>query len=461
MIYTLGLFLGPDLRGIQMRVVLIAPAATSYLWRKRRAAFTMPPMALPVLASLTPPEADVRLIDEAVEDVDLKLDADLVGLSSMTPTVTRAYALADHFRARGIPVVMGGIHPSALPEEALQHCDSVVIGEAENLWARVLQEAGQGRLERIYKDSAPVSLDNLPAPRWDLLRARRYFIPRNVQVSRGCPMACSFCSVSSFFGRSYRSRPISQVIEEIKALPRKLFIFVDDNIAGDPAMAKELFAAMIPLKKKWVGQCSLSISEDAGLLGLAARSGCIGLLIGFESISPEVLRSIGKHVNLRSLYEEAIRKIHQQGIHIQGSFIFGFDGDTVEGIQSTVQFVKENRLTGVNYCHLTPFPGTKLFVDLEKEGRILHRDWSKYDRQNIVFQPRNFTPENLQKNIFWAYRQTYNWLSLWQRRPFSFQHFSLYLALNFGFMQGVRKMEKDAKRSRDKFRPGSEAASVL
>lgn len=274
-------------------------------------------------------------------------------------------------------------------------------------------------------------------------------------------MACSFCSVSSFFGRSYRSRPISQVIEEIKALPRKLFIFVDDNIVGDPAMAKELFAAMIPLKKKWVGQCSLSISEDAGLLGLAARSGCIGLLIGFESISPEVLRSIGKHVNLRSLYEEAIRKIHKQGIHIQGSFIFGFDGDTVEGIQSTVQFVKENRLTGVNYCHLTPFPGTKLFVDLEKEGRILHRDWSKYDRQNIVFQPRNFTPENLQKNIFWAYRQTYNWLSLWQRRPFSFQHFSLYLALNFGFMQGVRKMEKDAKRSRDKFRPGSEAASVL
>jgi radical SAM superfamily enzyme YgiQ (UPF0313 family) len=420
-----------------MRVFLIAPAATSYLWRKRRAAFTMPPMALPVLASLTPPEADVRLIDEAVEDVDLKLDADLVGLSAMTANVSRAYALADHFRSRGIPVVMGGVHPSSLPQ--------------------VLKEAAQGRLERIYKQSAPVSLETLPTPRWDLLRANRYFIPQTVQVSRGCPMACSFCSVSSYFGRSHRSRPIPQVIAEVKALPRKLFIFVDDNIAGDPDTAKELFAAMIPLKKKWVGQCSISISENQELLDLATRSGCIGLLIGFESISPAVLRSIGKRSNLGRKYEEAIRRIHARSIHIQGSFIFGFDDDTAEGIQSTVQFVKQNRLTGVNYCHLTPFPGTKLYADLQQEGRILHQDWRRYDRQHIVFRPRHFTPEELQDKIFWAYHQTYNWRSFWQRRPFSFQHFSLYLALNFGFMKGVRKMERDAQKIRQEFRPDFEA----
>jgi radical SAM superfamily enzyme YgiQ (UPF0313 family) len=431
-----------------MRVALIAPAATSYLWRKRRAAFTMPPMALPVLAALTPPGVEIQLIDEAVEDVDPKLEADLVGLSSMTATVTRAYDLADHFRSRGIPVVMGGVHPSTLPEEALQHCDSVVVGEAENLWARVLQEAEQSRLKRIYKDSTVVSLDIVPTPRWDLLRARRYFIPQTVQVSRGCPMACSFCSVSTYFGRSHRSRPIPQVLEEIKALPRKLFIFVDDNIVGNTDTAKELFAAMIPLKKKWVGQCSLSVSEDGELLDLAARSGCIGLLVGFESISPAVLRSIGKQVNLRRKYEEAIRRIHNRSIHIQGSFIFGFDDDTPEGIRSTVQFVKQNRLTGVNYCHLTPFPGTRLYADLEKEGRLLHRDWARYDRQNVVFRPRHFTPEALQDQIFWAYRQTYNWRSLWQRRPFSFQHFSLYLALNFGFRKGVLKMERDAQKIR-------------
>jgi radical SAM superfamily enzyme YgiQ (UPF0313 family) len=427
-----------------MRVVLIAPAPASYIWRKRRVAFTLPPMALPLLAAITPSEVEIQLIDEAVEDVDANLKADLVGLSAMTANVSRAYALADHFRSRGIPVVLGGVHPSCLPEEALEHCDAVVIGEAENLWPRVVQEAAQGRLEKIYENSGAVSLETLPAPRWDLLRAKRYFIPQTVQVSRGCPMACSFCSVSTYFGRSHRSRSIPQVIEEIKALERKLFVFVDDNIAGDPDRAKELFAAMIPLKKKWVGQCSVNISEDAELLNLASRSGCIGLLIGFESISPAVLRSVGKGGNLGRKYEEAIRRIHAHSIHIQGSFIFGFDDDTPAGIQSTVQFVKQNRLTGVNYCHLTPFPGTKLYADLNKEGRILHRDWAKYDRQNIVFRPRNFTPEELRKHIFWAYRQTYNWRSFWQRRPFSFQHFSLYLALNFGYMKGVRKMERDA-----------------
>jgi radical SAM superfamily enzyme YgiQ (UPF0313 family) len=426
-----------------MRVVLIAPAPASYIWRKKRAAFTLPPMALPLLAAVTPPGMEVRLIDEAVEDVDLNLEADLVGLSVMTATAPRAYQIAEHFRARGMLVVMGGVHPSCLPEEALQHSDAVVVGEGEGHWPQVLKDFEHGRLKKIYRDSGPFPLDELPSPRWDLLPAHRYFVPRTVQVTRGCPMSCSFCSVSSFFGRSYRHRPLSHVIEEIKAHKKRLLIFADDNIAGNPEVAKELYAAMIPLKKKWVSQCSLSIADDPELLDLAARSGCIGLLIGFESISPEVLKSIGKRVNLHRQYQEAIRKIHARGIHIQGSFIFGFDDDTPESIPATVHFVKENRLTGVNYCRLTPFPGTALYADLEKEGRIIDRDWSKYDRQNVVFQPRNFSPRDLQEKIFWAYSQTYNLRSLWQRRPSSFQHFSLYLLLNFGYMKGLKKMERE------------------
>jgi radical SAM superfamily enzyme YgiQ (UPF0313 family) len=426
-----------------MRVVLIAPAPASYIWRKKRAAFTLPPMALPLLAAVTPPGVEVRLIDEAVEDVDLNLEADLVGLSVMTATAPRAYRLADHFRSRGIEVVMGGVHPSSLPEEALDHSDAVVIGEGEGHWPQVLKDFEQGHMKKIYRDSSPFDLGELPSPRWDLLPAHKYFVPRTVQVTRGCPMSCSFCSVSSFFGRSYRHRPLSQVIEEIKAHKKRLLIFADDNIAGNPEVAKELFAAMIPLKKKWVSQCSLSIADDPELLDLAARSGCIGLLIGFESISPAVLKTIGKRVNLHRQYQAAIRKIHARGIHIQGSFIFGFDEDTPESIPATVQFVKENRLTGVNYCRLTPFPGTKLYADLEKEGRIIDRDWSKYDRQNVVFKPRNFSPGYLQEKVFWAYRQTYNLRSLWQRRPFSFQHFSLYLILNFGYMKGLKKMERE------------------
>jgi radical SAM superfamily enzyme YgiQ (UPF0313 family) len=426
-----------------MRVVLIAPAPASYIWRKKRAAFTLPPMALPLLAAVTPPGVEVRLIDEAVEDVELNLEADLVGFSVMTATAPRAYQIADRFRARGMQVVMGGIHPSSLPEEALEHSDAVVIGEGESRWAEVIKHAGVRNLKRIYENSSSLPLDDLPLPRWELLPARRYFAPRTVQVTRGCPMSCSFCSVSSFFGRTYRHRPLSHVIEEIKTHKKRLLIFADDNIAGNPKVAKELFAAMIPLKKKWVSQCSLSIADDPELLDLAARSGCTGLLIGFESISPEVLKSIGKRVNLHRQYQEAIRKIHARGIHIQGSFIFGFDEDTPESIPATVQFVKENRLTGVNYCRLTPFPGTKLYADLDKEGRIIDRDWAKYDRQNVVFQPRHFTPQELQEKVFWAYRQTYNLRSLWQRRPFSFQHFSLYLLLNFGYMKGLKKMERE------------------
>jgi radical SAM superfamily enzyme YgiQ (UPF0313 family) len=404
-------------------------------------------MALPLLAAVTPPGVEVRLIDEAVEDVNLDLDADLVGLSVMTATAPRAYHLGDHFRSRGIRVVMGGVHPSSLPDEALGHSDAVVIGEGESHWPAVLVDAGKGRLERIYRSTDPFPLDQLPPPRWDLLPAKRYFVPQTVQVTRGCPMSCSFCSVSSFFGRSYRRRPASQVIEEIRAHKKKLLIFADDNIAGHPDSAKDLFAAMVPLKKKWVSQCSLSIADDPELLDLAARSGCIGLLIGFESISPEVLKSIGKRVNLQRSYEEAIRKIHRRGIHIQASFIFGFDEDRLDTIPATVRFVKENRLTGVNYCRLTPFPGTPLYDRLEKEGRIIDHDWSKYDRQNVVFQPRNLTPRELQEKIFWAYRQTYNLGSLWQRRPFSFQHFSLYLALNFGYMKGLKKMERELMES--------------
>ena len=443
-----------------MRVVLISPTSSGYIWKRRRAAFTLPPMALPLLAAVTPKEVEVRLVDEAVEEIDLHLQADLIGISSMTATAPRAYALAQHFRTRGIPVVMGGIHPSTLPEEALRYCDAVVIGEGEMLWPQVVRDVQHRRLQKIYRNADSLDLSRIPHPRWDLLPSKKYFIPRTVQVTRGCPHGCAFCSVSPFFGRTHRSRPVGQVLEEIRAMPKRLLIFSDDNIIADPQVARELFSAMVPLRKRWVAQCSIAIADDPELLSLAARSGCIGLLIGFESISSEVLRSVGKGINLKVRYDEAIRKIHARGIHIQASFIFGFDGDTRETIARTVQFVKTNRLTGVNYCHLTPFPGTRLFQDLAEEGRILTRDWSRYDRQNIVFQPRHFTPQELQDQIFWAYRQTYNLRSLWQRRPFSFQHLSLYLALNFGYLKGLRRMETEAKKNREISLPAAKVPST-
>ncbi|MBI5583870.1 MAG: B12-binding domain-containing radical SAM protein [Deltaproteobacteria bacterium] len=418
---------------------MIAPAAGSYIWRKKKSAFTLPPMALPLLAAVTPREITVQCLDEAVADVDLNLRADLVGLSVMTANAPRGYALADHFRSRGLPVVMGGIHVSSLPEEALTHCDAVAVGEGEHLWPQVLADASRGRLRPIYKNENGQTWTGFPTPRWEMLAQHKYFIPRTVQVSRGCPVGCSFCSVSSFFGRNFRTKPVEKVLAEVRQVPRKLLVFVDDNLVGNPEYAKELFEALIPFRKKWVAQCSLSVAEDRELLALAARSGCIGMLIGFESLSVAAMARIGKKVNLRQSYDSAIRKIHERGIQIQGSFIFGFDEDRANTVDETLEFVRRNKLSGANYCLLTPFPGTRLFDELEQEGRILSRDWLLYDRNHVVYHPAHFLPEDLRRKTEWAYRQTYNLRSLWNRRPITFQHYSLYLALNFGYWRGVRK----------------------
>jgi radical SAM superfamily enzyme YgiQ (UPF0313 family) len=232
---------------------------------------------------------------------------------------------------------------------------------------------------------------------------------------------------------------VEQVLEEVRRVPGRFLIFVDDNLVGQTEYAKQLFKALIPFRKRWVAQCSLSVAEDPELLELAARSGCIGLLIGFETLSAAAMARIGKKVNLRQSYEEATRKIHAKGIQIQGSFIFGFDEDRSETVSETWEFVRRNKLSGANYCLLTPFPGTRLFEELDQQGRILSRDWSLYDRNHVVYRPARFLPDELLEKAEWAYRQTYNLRSLWNRRPITFQHYSLYLALNFGYWRGVRK----------------------
>jgi len=385
-----------------MRVVLIAPAPASYIWRKKRAAFTLPPMALPLLAAVTPPGVEVRLIDEAVQDVDLNLEADLVGLSVMTATAPRAYQLADHFRSRGIKVVMGGVHPSSLPEEALRHSDSVVIGEGEGQWVRVLEDAGRGTLERTYQDSASIDLETLPAPRWDLLPSGRYFVPRTVQVTRGCPMACSFCTVSSFFGRSYRLRPVSQVIDEIKAHEKRLLIFADDNIAGHPDSAKELFAAMIPLKKKW---CCHPIEDDPEVLDLAARAGAWYVYQAIFDTSDYI--------------RERIRRYHDHGIGVEGTILLGLDHHTEDYILKLIDFLLEVELDIAEFTILTPFPHTQAFDDFHREGRILSFDWNDYTCDRVVFQPRHLSPERLQELYYHA------WESFYRHEPQNYKMFKL------------------------------------
>jgi len=313
-------------------------------------------------------------------------------------------------------VVLGGMHVTALPREAARHADAVVLGEAEGVWPQVLRDASRRRLRRFYRADRHPNLAGLPAPRRDLYRPGAYLTTATVQTSRGCPFACDFCTVTRFFGRTYRWRPVDDIIRELSALGERLVFFVDDNIFGAPARARELFTSLIPLKLKWVGQSSINIARNPELLALAARSGCRGLFIGLESLVPGNLRDIGKSLlNRVEDYREAITRIQRHGIGVEGAFIFGLDGDDPGIFSRTVAFARRVGLAAAQFGLLTPFPGTPLRERLQREKRILHSDWSHYTISNVVFKPRNMTPEALQAGFEWAYRSFYSYTSIARR----------------------------------------------
>ena len=384
-------------------------------WYARRKALA-PPLSLPHLAALTPSEDyEVQIVDGNVDPVDINAQVDLVAITLTTASAPEAYETADAFRERGIPVVMGGIHPTVMPDEAALHADAVVIGEAEPVWKEVLADAARGKLKSRYQQTGFCNLAGLPIPRRGLLSAERYLCPNTVQTARGCPHACKFCSVSTVAGRGYRFRPIPDVIEELKGL-RGWVGLIDDNIAGKPSRAKELFEKMIPLKLKWVGQADLGIAKDPELLRLAARSGCHALFMGIESINPENLRAAHKGPNIGLDMSEAIRKIHRAGIGIIGSFVFGLDEDDSGVFAKTLAFAEQNKLVAAQFAVLTPFPGTEMRRQLEKEGRILSNDWDQYTMSSVVYQPPNhMSPKELADGRDWVLRKFYSIPSILKR----------------------------------------------
>jgi len=387
-------------------------------------------LGLAMVAALTPPEVEVSLTDENVTVIDFEKGADLVGITALTGTAQRAYEIADTFRARGVKVILGGIHPSVLPEEASQHADAVVIGEAEGIWSNLIKDFKANKLQRVYRQHERPSLLGLPIPRRDLFTEEAYFLRHTISTTRGCPYSCSFCSVTSFFGHTYRCRPVEEILKEVETFnDRKLIGFVDDNIGGNPKFAKELFRALVPYKIKWVGQASVTIARDDELLKLAAASGCLGLLIGFESLSPANLAAVGKRINVVDEYENVIRKIHSHGIAIHGLFIFGFDEDDEDVFKRTVRFAQKMRLETAQFGCLAPYPGTALCESLEKAGRIITKDWSQYG-YNLVFEPKPMSREMLQKGNDWAWREFYSIPSIWRRLGVARRNLRLLWAIN-------------------------------
>jgi radical SAM superfamily enzyme YgiQ (UPF0313 family) len=372
----------------------------------------IPPFSLMVLAALTPPEFDVTIVDENVEEIKFDCDFDIVGITLLTFSALHGYEIADKFREKGVKVVLGGIHATVLPEEAAQHADAVVIGEAEGIWSQVLADAKGGMLKKYYRSKAYCNMRGLPIPRRDLLAKKRYLTTNLIQTTRGCPNWCSFCSVHAIAGKAYRRRPIPEVISELETFSNPVAVFVDDNIVGSHSYAKKLFQAMIPLKIKWWGQATLSITEDDELLELAAKSGCKILVIGFESLSKANIKAIGKEkTNKVSNYEEAVKKLHSNGICVQGSFIFGLDNDDINVFRKTVEFIQKNSIDLPSTCLLTPYPGTRLFKKLEAESRLLYKNWHLLNSEKVgkpVFQPKLMAPEELERGFQFVNEQIYS-----------------------------------------------------
>lgn len=423
-----------------MKIELIVPATRENFQKRRRT--VVPPLGLAMVAALTPPDVEVSLIDENVTVIDFEKPADLVGITSMTITARRAYDIADTFRAKGVKVVFGGSHPSALPEETGLHADAVVIGEAEGLWQKVIEDFKANKLQRIYRHLERPSLVNLPIPRRELFTKGVYDVANTISTTRGCPFACNFCSISNFFGHTYRTRPVAEILKEIETLHyKKLMVFVDDNIIGNPKFAKELFRALIPYKIKWVGQASMNIARDEELLRLAAESGCRALMIGFETLSPANLVAMGKKVNVVDEYEDIIKKIHSHGIAIHGFFILGLDEDTEDVFESTFNFVKKTRLETAGFAWPVPYPGTVLCDTLDKAGRVVTKDWSQYE--NIpVFEPKLMTRERLKKGCDQVSCKFFSIPSIWRRIGVNHRSLLSFWVTNLAFRAAWRRKSR-------------------
>ncbi|HET6490876.1 MAG TPA: radical SAM protein [Syntrophales bacterium] len=430
------------------RLVLIHPAPDKdRLISRRRTKSSVAQLNLPILAAHADDRFDVRILDENIEEIDFgAIEADLVGISLMTSTALRGYEIADSFRSRGVKVVLGGMHVFFLQEEALAHADAIVIGEGEYAWNELLDDFMAGRLQSSYRSQKLHDLTGLPRPRLDLLKPGAYSFSNVVETSRGCPNRCTYCAVTEFWGSKFRFRPVEEVIDEIKALPPGNLLFIDDNMFGHSERSKELFRAMIPLKRRWVGQGDLRLARDPELLDLASRSGCKWLFMGFETTSVENLKALGKaKLNRAPEYEKSISTIHDSGIKILGSFMFGLDNDGPDVFDRTLDFCIDNRLECANFYVLTPLPGTKLFDEMKADERIEHFNWSRYDANHVVIKPARMSKKELTEGYIRTYRAFYSLRSIASRALSTKRDKAHTVAMNIGRKLNARYFEEGCR----------------
>ncbi len=446
-----------------MKILLISPERE----RKKEEAFLFRInfLNLPYIAAVTPPDVEVRIIDEAFEKIDFEEKTDLVGITAQTPVAPRAYQISREFKKRGVPVVMGGVHASMLPEEALRNVDTVVIGEGEEVWPNLIEDFKKGEMKQIYSGNEFIDASRLPLPRRDLLNEKYYIPLKLLETTRGCPHRCDFCGVSKFFGFRYRSRPIREIEAELKTifkngpvmspffkkilslfskdlpyfLKRRLLYIIDSNIAGDKRFCLDLLSVLKQFDLLWYGHAPVSVAFDQKILKGFAESGCIAVNIGFESFSTKNLTVMGKGFNQPMRYTEAVKRIHDQGIGIMGTFIVGLDDDDPGVFQRIIDFCLDSKLDWALAFIMAPYPGTESFLRLEKEGRIFCREWEKYDSLNAVYQPLLMSAAELEKGMRRIWKEVFSISSIYQRilkKPWI--HPLFYLAMNWQFHKLTR-----------------------
>ena len=372
---------------------------------------------LAVAGSIPRDQYEVVLTDENIEAIDFDLKADLVGISAMTSYVNRGYEIADQFRAKGIPVVMGGVHPSFMPREALKHCDAVVIGEVELVIDRLLDDLGRGAMRGLYKSDVLHPMIGMPMPRYDLLKKNRYVNRTFVQTSRGCHQGCTFCAEPLMNGLKFRYRPVDEVVREMESCGSRFISINDADFFGTPTRPKEVMRALKGRGFRWQAGVTSKLAQDDEMLELAADSGCTMLSIGFESISRATLKSVHKHVNRPESFAALVEKVHSYGIMVFGLFMFGFDGDDHSVFDETVHFNRESNYDACAYSVLTPYPGTLTWYEMKKANRIVSFDWDKYDQGQVVYLPAQMSGDELRLGQAQAYRTFYALSSIAARFP--------------------------------------------
>jgi radical SAM superfamily enzyme YgiQ (UPF0313 family) len=423
-----------------MKLLLISPGwPRGRLWGEL--GFKFPSLSLAAIAAVTPPHWDVALCDENLERIDFATPADIVALTAMTPQAPRAYEIAENFRSRGVTVVMGGFHASNLPDEALQHVDAVLIGEGETVWPRLLADFERKELQRRYVPSGLIDMGTIPIARREIFTGKKYLLTNTIQTTRGCPFDCEFCSVTAFYGRSYRERPVDDVLAELELLRKdhSFAFFVDDNLVADRRYALPLFSGMKGMGFKWLSHAPIDFGRDAELMRAAGEAGCVGMFVGFESLNEEALKAMGKVTNKAASYLADAQAFRDNGIGILGSFVLGLDGDTPAVFEPILRFCEEARLEAAIFPILTPYPGTAVRERLEAQGRITSNDWRDYDMGHVNFIPSGMTAAELKAGHDWLNSSFYSFSSMYRRIFKLHRSLQVFAPMNFGFRSAIRR----------------------